>query len=411
MSLKYFLPNSHILLPEFPPSESQTSAQGVLHIPANLFDGSSKIPKNLKNSSLEYAPSPAASRNASDSTNTTPSLSNSPPLSEKSTSSNFTPIDPCDQRFTSQETKVVKKSKFGAKVFSQLREESPTRPTSAQLIFNEEVSSSCQPEDIVEEETSEPDPIEAQEEAELLSKGWTSDNDEQLRKLAAQYRCDWKKISKKFNNKKFTPHFLKIRYKVLIDAPVQRKIKFSHHEDLMLAKYYNLYGSDWTKISTFFKNRTGVMLKNRYYSHIRKRDLLGTLLKELGEDEKEREIPQTPSSISETEGSYLEKRPDFLVKNFEESESQALFFELNNSFIADELCHRVTPMIDSPSKALQNLFIPINNFQSHHSQPMMMNPVYNQSNITYQNLPYNNLQVPSFDAFPRYGTSEARNFF
>lgn len=262
-------------------------------------------------------------------------------------------------------------------------------------------------EEAVQEEASEPDPIDLQEEEELQAKGWTAQYDTQLLSLATQYRCDWKKISKKFNNKKFTPHFLKIRYKVLIDAPVQRKIKFSHQEDLMLAKYFNIYGSDWNKIASFFKNRTGVMLKNRYYSHIRKRDLLSTLLKELGEEEREKEPPQTPSSIPESEGSYLEKRPDFFVRNFEEFQSQDLFFELNNSFIADELCHRVTPMMDSPSLAQNHLFIPINHSQPY-SYPTPFNPMYTQSHLLYQNFPYSNMKPPVFDVIPR-NQCETRN--
>ena len=121
----------------------------------------------------------------------------------------------------------------------------------------------------------------------LDSKIWSEEKDHTLLKLGAQYKCDWKKISKRFNHKKVTPHFLKIRYKELICAPLQRRVKFNHREDLMIAKYFEKYGSNWAQMATHFKDRTAIMLKNRYYSFIRKRDLLNNLVLEVKDIEKD----------------------------------------------------------------------------------------------------------------------------
>jgi len=116
---------------------------------------------------------------------------------------------------------------------------------------------------------------------------WSGEKDELLLKLGTQYKFDWKKIAKKFNNKKVTPLFLKIRHKELTYAPTQRRMKFNHKEDLMIAKYFEKYGSNWAQMSLHFENRTAIMLKNRYYSFIRKRDLLPILLAEVRDIEKE----------------------------------------------------------------------------------------------------------------------------
>jgi len=116
---------------------------------------------------------------------------------------------------------------------------------------------------------------------------WSNEKDELLLKLGTQHKFDWKKIAKKFSHKRLTPHFLKTRYKELTCAPVQRRMKFNHKEDLMIAKYFEKYGSNWAQMSIHFENRTAIMLKNRYYSFIRKRDLLPILLTEIRDIEKE----------------------------------------------------------------------------------------------------------------------------
>jgi len=109
---------------------------------------------------------------------------------------------------------------------------------------------------------------------------WMLKNDGLLMRLAIQYRCDWKKIAKRFN-KEFTPYFLKMRYRELTSSKVHRKTKFTHKEDLLIAKYFDLFGTDWKRIAQYLKDRTGVMVKNRYYSFIRKRDCMKDLVKQV----------------------------------------------------------------------------------------------------------------------------------
>jgi len=126
----------------------------------------------------------------------------------------------------------------------------------------------------------ENDDIEADKKVIIDGKEWNTKEDQELLKLASLCRCDWKKISKKFD-KRYTPYFLKMRYKELTQNRVHRKTKFTHKEDLVITKYFNSFGTDWKRIATFLKDRTGVMVKNRYYSFIRKKDQLKVLTDEV----------------------------------------------------------------------------------------------------------------------------------
>ena len=122
-----------------------------------------------------------------------------------------------------------------------------------------------------------------------LDNDFFDEKDEKLLlELAPKYKNDWKKISKRMfrlNNKKFGLNFLRIKYKELADDNVKKRVRFTHKEDLMIAKYSQIYGHDWTKIAFYFTNRTPIMLKNRYY-HMKKKNILDKLVKEVEELEK-----------------------------------------------------------------------------------------------------------------------------
>jgi len=115
---------------------------------------------------------------------------------------------------------------------------------------------------------------------ENIMKTWTSEDDQNLKKLADQYKNDWKKIAKRIitqTKKKVTPNFLKNRYKDIAGEQIKKGVKFSHEEDLLIAKLFEKHNTQWTLIAAEFTDRTPVMIKNRYYSHIRRKGLLQNL--------------------------------------------------------------------------------------------------------------------------------------
>ena len=49
------------------------------------------------------------------------------------------------------------------------------------------------------------------------------------------------------------------------------KRKFSKEEDKMILKYHKIYGNKWSKIAKKMKTRTGDMIKNRFYSFLKRK--------------------------------------------------------------------------------------------------------------------------------------------
>ena len=157
------------------------------------------------------------------------------------------------------------------------------------------------------------------------------------------------------------------RYKELVTDSSVKRVRFTHEEDLLIAKYFNKYGNDWSKIAIHFNNRTPTMLKNRYYSHIRKRNLLDELLSE-ADDDQQKELPEE----IETEP-YGNDQDDHQTTTYEDEEKcfsdqevlhfftqkkdkvkckkikiplARLMFEINEFVTEEGLCDKVTPLLN-----------------------------------------------------------------
>ena len=109
---------------------------------------------------------------------------------------------------------------------------------------------------------------------------WTDENIKKLLELSHRLRQDWKKIAKKFNVKHITPTVVRNKYREMMKNDIPLWQKFTHEEDVLIAKYYSIYGFDWKKIAQHLKSRTHIMVKNRFYSHIKKYNLLKSLIDE-----------------------------------------------------------------------------------------------------------------------------------
>jgi len=132
---------------------------------------------------------------------------------------------------------------------------------------------------------------------------WSPEKIQLLLKWVQACRYDWKKVAKRFKDPRYTPFQVKSKFKLLAQNTCREpRIKFTLREDLLLSKYYNIYGTDWDKIASHFQRRTPVMLKNRYYSYIRKKRLLNYYLEKL-------------AKIEETHKSQIE---DLQLENLEE---------------------------------------------------------------------------------------------
>jgi hypothetical protein len=187
-------------------------------------------------------------------------------------------------------------------------------------------------------------------------------DEELLLTLASKYKHDWKKVSKKIfklHKKKLGPNLLRIRYKELAPDLTQKRVRFTHDEDLMIVKYYSQYGYDWEKIASQFESRTAIMVKNRFY-HIKKKNILEKLLEEVDNihtssiqldttnEELLQEIPEIIQDFEE-EREDLE-RLQFFVQNGPELYTKTLkispievFFDMDGHGQGDQLYEKVTP--------------------------------------------------------------------
>jgi len=65
----------------------------------------------------------------------------------------------------------------------------------------------------------------------------------------------------------------------------------------------DLYALDWKKIATMFTDRDSIAIKNRYYSHIKKHNLMEDLLKLIPLVETAVQLPEIFSSDEALHGS------------------------------------------------------------------------------------------------------------
>lgn len=99
---------------------------------------------------------------------------------------------------------------------------------------------------------------------------WTPQEDAEVIKLFKKYGKDWSKISKFMRHR--TGKQIRDRFLNSLDSNLIKK-KFSQEEDEQIMFWYKIYGNAWCKIAQKMKGRTGDMVKNRFYSSLKKTHL------------------------------------------------------------------------------------------------------------------------------------------
>jgi len=176
----------------------------------------------------------------------------------------------------------------------------------------------------------------------LIEKQWTTEDDYYLRECVERYRNDWKKVFKEFKKryKYVTIAFLKAKYKTIKTNPFELRVRFTHDEDLLIARLVNSLGKKWDLMATYFPNRTPIMIKNRYYSYIKKRNIMKDLLAEAESKDTNSEsvITMNPDFTSNDSNSYKSKILNLECNLFEDPVDQ--FFTFGPE---DQLNERITP--------------------------------------------------------------------
>ena len=106
---------------------------------------------------------------------------------------------------------------------------------------------------------------------ELKSKmrSFTRQDDLKIIELVEIYGINWELISKNFPD--FTSEMLEERYNNKLD-PKLKRTKFTEEEDEKIVALYSKYGNNWKEIASYFPDRNANMIKNRFYSFLKKKN-------------------------------------------------------------------------------------------------------------------------------------------
>ena len=133
-----------------------------------------------------------------------------------------------------------------------------------------------------------------------VNKGsWNKEEDDQIMKLIKIHGTNWSLISKIIktrNNKQIRDRYINIL------APNLNKKKFTFEEDMLIIKLYKEFGAKWSRIHTYFKNRTTDMIKNRFHSSIKKK--YKDLLKDINKNKSNSSTDSSSSNNKEVSTIY-----------------------------------------------------------------------------------------------------------
>ncbi len=105
-------------------------------------------------------------------------------------------------------------------------------------------------------------------------KRWDEFSDLHLKQLVNKFGNDWRSVSKELPG--YTEGQCRQRWHALVSGQVDESSfdngpgDWSKHEDQAVAKWKHVYGNRWTDIAKQIPGRTDLMVKNRFYSCMRK---------------------------------------------------------------------------------------------------------------------------------------------
>ena len=102
----------------------------------------------------------------------------------------------------------------------------------------------------------------------LIKGPWKKEEDSKLLSLYEKYGKNWAAISKEMPHR--TGKQIRDRFINNLDTRYNNG-KFNEEEDKMILKYHKIYGNKWSKIAKKMKARTGDMVKNRFYSSLKRK--------------------------------------------------------------------------------------------------------------------------------------------
>lgn len=101
----------------------------------------------------------------------------------------------------------------------------------------------------------------------IVKGSWNAEEDEKLLNYVKRFGKNWSLISKYMTSR--SGKQIRDRYLNTLDSSILRE-RFTKEEDNKILVLYKKYGSSWSSIAKNFTGRTGDMIKNRFYSSLKK---------------------------------------------------------------------------------------------------------------------------------------------
>ena len=150
---------------------------------------------------------------------------------------------------------------------------------------------------------------------------WNSEEDMALAEFVKKYGQNWSIIASSLQGR--TGKQVRERYLNNLDPNINRS-RFTREEDEKIIEFYTISGPKWKEISKEFFGRTENMIKNRFYSHIKKKLLLKYPQKYI----KALEKAQTESSVN----NFSSPKEEFISKKSEKLSVKDDFSEYESNF-------------------------------------------------------------------------------
>ena len=163
-----------------------------------------------------------------------------------------------------------------------------------------------------------------------VRKNWTSEEDRRLLKVVNEHGNNWKKLSNLFNK---SPKQIRERYLNKLDPTINKGL-FTKEEDEIILQNYMKFGTKWNVIAKKLSGRPQNSIKNRFYSHLKKKlQKYGYLDNFIQEEEKTENIEENEiENINENKNglNFLDfLNGDFKTDMFQNEENDDRNKEMN----------------------------------------------------------------------------------
>ena len=173
--------------------------------------------------------------------------------------------------------------------------------------------------------------------SEMTKAKWNRNDDILLLELTELYGQNWNYIVTKMPGR--TVDDIMQRYIMKLDPKLKRS-RFDKDEDELILKLHEKYGNKWNEISKYFPNRNASMVKNRYYSYLKKKNNEGSHF--TTETLSDYSFPISPPTNGRNTVSYNDKtmfKENFIKQNYvlNDCDIDMLNDDLNNNLYLNNI--------------------------------------------------------------------------